>query len=173
MMTKLRASRDRRQLIIRLLRFALIPMIFMFIIVLYSNLAIEKKIFFACYFGLMGIISAFSFIKLSKRYLKQVKFNGDYCEFKIAKNDDHYETISTKIIDTKIELRKIIFPNTIIGRNYKLVVQAKNESNYKTIIQQYQVNSWTVEKFEEVLKLYREAKFTSASTVTLKAVMNE
>ncbi len=135
--------------------------------IFYRDLDKEGTIFFACLFGAMGLISAFSVFKANKRYLNEIRFVGDSCEFEIFEYDRYKETIKTGIANTKIEMRKIIIPLTNFERNYKLIIEIRQGSRYKKIIQQYEVGNWTSDEFKRVLMLYREAKLASGSTATL------
>lgn len=161
MIIKPEYSGFRRRILTGLLKFTLLPIICMALVVFYRDWDKEGTIFFACLFGAMGLSSIFSVFKTNKRYLNEIRFVGEYCEFEISEYGKSKEVHKTGIADTKIEMRKIIF-STNFGRSYKLVIETKQGLTYKKIIQQYEVGNWTADEFKRVLMLYRETRLTVA-----------
>jgi hypothetical protein len=153
-------SKYRRRILKPILKFLIFPVIYI------VSPQREETGVFAGILGILSIIGIISVLKESKNYLTQIRLANDYYEFETVEYDKPQETIKTKVADTKIKISYSFFSSLKTGKSFKLIVETRQGSTYKNIIEQYEVGNWTREEFEKILNLYREAKFISSSTPT-------
>ncbi len=95
-----------------------------------------------------------------KYYLTELLFDEQEIRVVYYEYDKLIET-SYRLADLKIRLFEPFVGVLKFGRNYQLIVekrQEENSSKFKQILNQSEVGEWTLQKFKDLFKIYKECK---------------
>jgi hypothetical protein len=158
-------SKYTQRLLKGLLRAILVSVI-MTILLLWGDIGKVGVLVLGGLFGTLSLVLIISVIKKSKKYLFEIRQDGEDWEFEMYEYDKPKEVIKSKISETRILIWEVFFPFIKVGRNYMLVIETKQGLTYRRVIQQSEIGNWNLDRFKEVMKLYGESKGVPVSTAS-------